>query len=59
MMEILRFMFLKSVLVSIFVFMVLLTVFHSIVSPDNSPLSHFLLPVFFLPDWSFQLYISL
>ena len=48
-----------SVLVSISLFMVLSTVFHSINSPDNSPLSHSVLPVLFLPNWSFQLYISL
>ena len=44
-----------SVLVSISVFMALSTVFHSINSPDNSPLSHFVLPVLFLPYWSCQL----
>ena len=48
-----------SVLVSISVFMALSTVFHSINSPDNSPLSHSVLPVSFLPHWSFQLCISL
>ena len=48
-----------SVLVSISVFMALSSVFHSINSPDNSPLSHSVLPVLFLPYWSFQLYISL
>ena len=48
-----------SVLVSISIFMVLSNVFHSINSPDNSPLSHSVLPVFFLPYRSFQLYISL
>ena len=48
-----------SVLVSISVFMALSTVFHSINSPDNSPLSHSVLPVSFLPYWSFQLCISL
>ena len=48
------------VLVSVSVFMALSTVFHSINSSDNSPLSHSVLPVFFLlPCWSFQLYISL
>ena len=36
-------------------FMALSTVFHSINSPDNSPLSHSVLPVLFLPYWSFQL----
>ena len=34
-------------------------VFHSIHSPDNSPLSHSVLPVVSLPYWSFLLYISL
>ena len=48
-----------SVLVSISVFMVLSTVFHSINSPADSPLSHSVPPVLFLPFWSFQLYISL
>ena len=47
-----------SVLVSISVFMALSTVFHSINSPDNSPLSHSVLPVLFLPYWSFQLYMK-
>ena len=35
------------------------TVFHSINSLDNSPLSYSVLLVLFLPYWSFQLYISL
>ena len=35
------------------------TVFHSIKSPDNSPLSHSALSVLFLPHWSFHLGISL
>ena len=48
-----------SVLVSVSVFMALPTVFHSINSPDNSLLSHSVLPVLFLPYWSFQLCISL
>ena len=48
-----------SVLVSVSVFTALSTVFHSINSPDNSPLSHSVLPVLFLPNWSFQLHISL
>ena len=48
-----------SILVSVSVFMALSTVFLSINSPDNSPLSHSVLPVLFLPYWSFQLYISL
>ena len=47
-----------SVLVSISVFMALSTVFHSINSPNNSPLFHSILPVLFLPYWSFQLYVS-
>ena len=38
-----------SVLASISVFTAVSTVFHSINSPDNSPLSHSVLPVFFLP----------
>ena len=50
-----------SVLVSVSVFMALSTVyvFHFIGSLDNSPLSHSVLSVLFLPYWSFQLYISL
>ena len=48
-----------SVLVSVSVFMALSTVFHSINSPDNSPFSHSVLAVLFLPYWSFQIYISL
>ena len=44
-----------SVLVSIAILMALSTVFHSINSPDNSPLSHSVHPVLFLPYWSFQL----
>ena len=51
--------FFFSVLVSASVFMALSTVFHSLNSPDNSPLSHSVLPVLFLPYWSFQLQISL
>ena len=38
-----------SVLVSVSVFMALSTVFHSIKSPDSSPLSHSVPPVLFLP----------
>ena len=45
------------VLVSVSVFVALSPVFHSINSPDNSPLSHSVLPVLFLPYWSFQLYL--
>ena len=48
-----------SVLVSVSVFMALSTVFHSINSPNHSSLSHSVLPVLFLPYWSFELYISL
>ena len=48
-----------SVLVSASVFTALSTVYHSMNSPDNSLLSHSVLPVLFLPYWSFQLYISL
>ena len=48
-----------SVLVSVSVFMALPTVFHSINSPNTSPLSHSVLPVLFLPYRSFQLHSSL
>ena len=48
-----------SVLVSVSVFMALSTVFHSMSSPDNSPLSHSVRPVLFLAYWSFQLYTAL
>ena len=48
-----------SVLVSVSVFMALSYVFYSINFPDNSPLSHSVLPVLFLPYWSFQLYMYL
>ena len=44
-----------SVLVSISVFMALSIVFHSIKPPDNSLLSHSVLPLLFLYHWSFQL----
>ena len=50
---------LYSVLLSVSVFMALSTVFHSINSPNNSLLSHSVLPVLFLLDWSFQLHTSL
>ena len=50
---------LYSVLVSIPVFMALTTVFHSMNSPENSPLSDSVLPVLFVLYWSFQLHISL
>ena len=46
-----------SIPVSISVFMALSTAFHSINSPDNSPVSHSVLPVLSLPYWFFQLYI--
>ena len=49
----------QSVLVSVSVFKALSTVFHSINSPVNSPFSHSVPPVLFLPYWYFQLYISL
>ena len=45
-----------SVLVPVSVFMALSIVFHSINSPDNSPLSHSVLLVLFLPYWSFQIH---
>ena len=48
-----------SVLVSVSVFMVLSTVFHPLNSPNNSRLSHSVLPILALPYWSFQLHISL
>ena len=48
-----------SVLVSASVFMGLSTVFYPINSPDNSLLSHSVLPVLILPYGSFRLYISL
>ena len=48
-----------SVLVSVSVFMALSTVFHSINSPGNSPLSHSVPLVLFLPYRSIQLYVSL
>ena len=41
--------FTYSVLVSVSVFMALSTVFHSINSPDHSPLSYSVLPVLSLP----------
>ena len=44
-----------SVLVSISVFMAMSAVFHAINSPDNSTLSHSVLPALFLSYWSFQL----
>ena len=50
--------FCYSVLVSISVFIFLSIVFHSINSPDNSLLSHSVLPVVILGYWSFQLYTA-
>ena len=48
--------FINSVLVSISVFMALSTVFHFL-NPLDSPLpSRSVVPVLFLPDWSFELY---
>ena len=43
-----------SVLMSISVLMALSTVFYFVNSRDNSLLSHSVLPVLFLPYWSFQ-----
>ena len=48
-----------SVFVSVSVSVVLSTVFHSINSPDNSPLSHSVLPVLFLPFLGPFNYVSL
>ena len=48
----------SSVFVSVSVFLTLSTVFRSINSPDNSLLSDPVLPILFLPYWSFQQYIS-
>ena len=48
-----------SVLVFLPVFTTLSNVFQSINSPDNSPLSHTVLPVLLPSYWSFQLDISL
>ena len=42
------------VLVSVSIFMALSTVFCSINSPHNSPLSHSVLPVLSIPYWSFH-----
>ena len=47
------------VIVSISVSTALSTVFYSMNSSDNSPLSHSVLLVLFLSYWSVQLYISL
>ena len=46
-----------SVLASNSVFMALSVVFHSVRSLNDSPLSHSVLLVLFLPYWSIQLYI--
>ena len=46
--------FFYSVLVSVSIVMALSTVFHSINSPDNSPLSHSVLPALLLPYWRFH-----
>ena len=48
-----------SLLVLVSVFMALSTVFHSINSHDNFPLSHSVPPVLFVPCWSFKLRFSL
>ena len=48
-----------SVLVTVSVFMALSTVFHPLNSPANSPLSHSVLPVSFLPFNYISLYESL
>ena len=48
-----------SVLEPISVFVALLTIFHFTNPPNNSLLSHSVLPVLCLPYWSFQLYIPL
>ena len=47
------------VLVSLYLFMALSTVFNSTNSSNNSPFSHYVLSVLSLPYWSFQLYTSL
>ena len=48
-----------SVLVSVHVFLVLSTVFHSINPPDNSLLSQSVFPVLSFSYWSLQLCVSL
>ena len=48
----------SCVLVFFSVVVALSTGFHSINSSDNSPLSHSVFPVFFLPYWTFRLFIS-
>ena len=47
-----------SVILSISVFTTLSIAFHSINSPDNSPLSHSALSALILPSWSFRQYTS-
>ena len=46
------------ILFSMSVFMALSTVFQSINSPDNSPFSHSVLPVLFLPQGPFSLSLN-
>ena len=48
-----------SALVSVSVLRALSTLLYFLNSPDKSSLSHFVLPVLFLPYWSFQLCVSL
>ena len=48
-----------SVLVAVSVFMAISTVFYSVNSPDNSPISHSVLQILILPYWSFEQYVSL
>ena len=50
--------FYSSVLVSISALMSLSTAFYSANSPDNSSFSDSVLPVLFLPYWSFHLYFT-
>ena len=50
--------FYSFLLVPVSVFVAISTVLHSINAPDSSPLSHSVLPVLYLPYWSFQSYIS-
>ena len=52
-------LFFYSILVSVSVFKALSIVFHSINSPDKSPLFHSVLQVLSLPFWSFELYVDL
>ena len=46
-----------SIFVSVSIFVALSIVFHSINSPNNSLLSHSVLPVLILPYWSFSTHI--